>query len=216
MSEKAKNLSAEIKNSLGYLFFKNPVLVVGLVIGQLAAGDTTLQNGTALSIAYFFIVVPVLVFASAVGKKLPEWSKLVCYMAISALMLFPAYFICRGFSATIFDSAGIYPALLAVSTVPVVYSEKFAEKQSVLKAFLNGVFLALGFALVALFLGAAREFFGSGSLWGYKLAEASFPAVKLPFWGFILLGFMAAGVNGIRETVKKPEYEVPNSGEEKV
>ncbi|MBQ2861255.1 MAG: hypothetical protein IJE83_00540 [Oscillospiraceae bacterium] len=215
MSEKAKNLSAEVKESLGYLFFKNPVLVTGLVIGQLAAGDTTLQNGAALSVAYFFIVVPVLVFASAFGRKLPKWSKLVCYMIISALMLVPSYLICEGFSATIFDSVGIYPALLAVSTVPVVYSEKFAENQSLSKAFFNGIFLALGFALTALFLGAAREFFGSGSLWGYKFAEASFPAVKLPFWGFILLGFMAAGVNGIREIAKKPEPEVFKDREEK-
>ena len=215
MSEKAKNLSAEIKDSLGYLFFKNPVLVCGLVIGQLAAGCTNLQNGAALSVTYFFVVVPVLVFASAVGKKLPEVLKTVLYMLVAALMLVPAYFICGGFSATIFDSAGIYPALLAVSTVPVVYSRKFAEKQNLSKAFFNGVFLALGFAFTALILGGAREFFGSGSLWGYKLAEASFPAVKLPFWGFILLGFMAAGINAARDFFKKPEYIVPHYEEEK-
>lgn len=213
MSEKTKKLSAEIKDSLGYLFFKNPVLVAGLVIGQLAAGCTTVQNGAALSVAYFFIVVPVLVFASAVGGKLPVWARTVAYMVISSLMLLPSYFISGSFSATIFDSVGIYPALLAVSTVPVVYSEKFAGKQNVSKAFFNGVFLALGFALTAMILGSAREFFGSGSLWGYKIAEASFPAVKLPFWGFILLGFMAAAVNGIRELLKKPEYEIPKDEE---
>lgn len=213
MSEKAKNLSAEIKDSLGYLFFKNPVLVAGLVIGQLAAGCTTMQNGAALSVTYFFIVVPVLVFAATVGKNLPAWARVIAYMILSSLMLLPSYFICGGFSATIFDSVGIYPALLAVSTVPVVYSEKVAERFSLSKAFFNGIFLALGFALTAMILGTAREFFGNGSLWGYKLAEASFPAVKLPFWGFILLGFMAAGVNGVREIMKKPEYEIPKEEE---
>lgn len=216
MSEKAKNLSAEVKDSLGYLFFKNPVLVCGLVIGQLAAGCANLQNAAALSVTYFFVVVPVLVLASLIGKKLPEWAKIVFYMLVAAAMLVPAYFICGSFSATIFDSAGIYPALLAVSTVPVVYSHKFAERQSVSKAFFNGVFLALGFALTAIILGAARELFGSGSLWGYKIAESSFPAVKLPFWGFILLGFMAAGVNAARDIFKKPEYAVPQIEEERV
>ena len=215
MTEKAKNLSAEIKDSLGYLFFKNPVLVLGLVIGQLAGGCTNLQNAAALSVTYFFVVVPVLVFAAAIGKKLPQWIKVVFYMLIAALMLVPAYFISGSFSATIFDSVGIYPALLAVSTVPVVYSEKMAEKQTVSKAFFNGVFIAFGFALTAGILGAAREIFGSGSLWGFKLTEASFPAVKLPFWGFILLGFMAAGVNGAKELFKKPEQEVPAAEEEK-
>ena len=203
-----------IKDSLAYIFFKNPVLVLGLVIGQLAAGDTTLQNGAALSVTYFFIVVPVLVFAAAIGKKLPQWLRVVSYTLLSALMLIPSYFITGSFSATIFDSVGIYTALLAVSTVPVVFSAKFAEKQSPLEAFLNGLCLAAGFALTALILGAAREFFGSGSLWGFKLAEASFPAVKLPFWGFILLGFMAAIVNWIKDIVKKPG-EVPAGEEER-
>ena len=54
-------------------------------------------------------------------------------------------------------------------------------------------------------LGAAREFLGSGSLWGFKLADAIYPAAKLPFWGFILLGFMAAIVNWIKEIFKKSE-----------
>ena len=202
----AEKEKINLKESLGYLFSKNPVLVLGLVIGQLAGGCTTLQNGVALSVTYLFITVPVLVFASAIGKKLPDWSKVVCYALLSAAMLVPSYFVCGTISSTIFDSLGIYPALLAVSTVPIVYSLKIAEKQSVSVAAVNGVFISLGFALTAIILGAARELFGNGSLWGFKIAEASFPAVKLPFWGFILLGFMAAIINWIKDIIKKPEY----------
>lgn len=213
MTETKEKLN--LKESLGYIFFKNPVLVLGLVIGQLAAGDTTLQNGTALSIAYLFIIVPVLVFASAIGKRLPQWSRVVSYALISSAMLVPAYFVCKSFSATIFDSAGIYPALLAVSTVPVVYSSKFAEKQDSLTALVNGLCLAAGFGITAVVLGAAREFFGSGSLWGFKIAEAAFPAVKLPFWGFIILGFMAAMVNLIKDFIRKPD-DNPVSEEGKI
>lgn len=206
MSEIKEKFS--FKESLAYIFFKNPVLVLGLVIGQLAAGDTTLQNGAALSVAYLFIVVPVLVFASVIGKKLPQWLRVVCYTLLSALMLIPAYSVCSGFSATIFDSLGIYPALLAVSTVPVVFASKIAEKQSVGEAALNGLCLGIGFAITALILGGAREFFGSGSLWGIKFAEAVYPAVKLPFWGFILLGFMAAGVSAASDFFKKDENKI--------
>lgn len=205
---------SEIRNSLSYIFFKNPVLVLGLVIGQLAAGDTNLQNGMALSVTFFFVVVPVLVFASMFGKKLPQWSKVVCYALLASVMLIPAYFISGSFSATIFDSTGIYPALLAVSTVPIVYSSKMAEEQSPKEAFFNGLFIFVGFALVALFLGAFREFFGKGSLWGMKiLEEGTFPSVKLPFWGFIILGFMAAIVNLFKGIFRKSEYASEN-GEE--
>ncbi len=203
MNETKEKLN--IRDSLSYIFFKNPVLILGLVIGQLAAGDTSLQNGAALSVTFLFIAVPVLVFASVIGKKLPEWLRPVSYALLSAAMLVPSYFICGTFSATIYDSMGIYPALLAVSTVPIVFSSKFAEKQNAAAALLNGLCLALGFAVTALILGGARELFGNGSLWGIKLAEASFPAAKLPFWGFILLGFMAAIVNLIKDIVRKSE-----------
>ena len=202
------------KESLGYIFFRNPVLVLGLVIGQLAAGDTNLTNAAALSVTYLLISVTVLVFASLIGKKLPACLKVVSYALVSAAMLVPSYFISAGFSATIFDSVGIYPALLAVSTVPIVYSAKVAENRDVFSAFASGICIAAGFAITAIILGAARELFGSGSLWGFKIAEASFPAVKLPFWGFILLGFMAAFVNWAGDFVKKPE-EFPEGGEEK-
>ena len=196
-------MKEEIKKSLEYIFVKNPVLVLGLVIGQLAAGDISLQNAAALSVTFFFITVPVMLFASTLGKKIPSGINFVCYALLSAAMLVPAYFVSGSFSATIFDSAGIYPALLAVSTVPIIYSSKVAEKQTPAKAILNGVCIAAGFAFTAVILGAAREFLGKGSLWNFKFSEAYYPAAKLPFWGFILLGFMAAILNWVKELVIK-------------
>ena len=196
-------MKTEIKKSLEYIFVKNPVLVLGLVIGQLAAGDISLQNAAALSVTFFFITVPVMLFASTLGKKIPSGINFVCYALLSAAMLVPAYFVSGSFSATIFDSAGIYPALLAVSTVPIIYSSKVAEKQTPAKAILNGVCIAAGFAFTAVILGAAREFLGKGSLWNFKFSEAYYPAAKLPFWGFIFLGFMAAMLNWVKELVVK-------------
>lgn len=196
-------MKAEIKKSLEYIFFKNPVLVLGLVIGQLAAGDISLQNAAALSVTFFFITVPVMLFASTLGKKIPAGINVVCYALLSAIMLVPAYFVSGSFSATIFDSAGIYPALLAVSTVPMIYSSRIAEKQTPFEAVINGLCITAGFVLTSVILGALREFLGNGSLWNFKFSEVYYPAAKLPFWGFIFLGFMAAAVNWIKEIFEK-------------
>ena len=204
MTKIKEKLSA--KDSLAHSFFSNPVLVGGLVIGQLAAGDTSLQTGAALAVTFLFVTIPVLVFAAAVGKYLPRWLRIVTYMLISGGMLFPAYIACSGISATVFDSVGIYLPLLAVSTIPTAYSVKYSEKHNVLKALLDGIALSAGFGIVSIILGAGREFFGYGTLWGIKISENSFPAIRLPFWGFILLGFMAAGIGAVRILCKKPEY----------
>ncbi len=198
-----------LKDSLDFVFFSNPVLVGGLVIGQLAAGATNLQNGVALTITFLFVTLPVLIFASAIGKRLPHWSRIIAYMLISAVMLFPAYLVCRNISSTVLDSVGVYLPLLAVSTVPAMYSAKFSEKNSVPVAIFDGIFLSVGFGLVAIILGGARELFGNGSLWGVKLIQNTFPAISLPFWGFILLGFMAAGIGAVRTLLKKPDYVAP-------
>ena len=196
-------MKTELKESLGYIFFKNPVLVLGLVLGHLAAGDINLQNAAALSVTFLFITVPVMLFAATFGKKIPDGINMIFYALLSAIMLVPAYFVCKGFSATIFDSAGIYPALLAVSTVPMIYSSRIAEKQTPLKAVINGLCITAGFVLTSVILGALREFLGNGSLWNFKFSEAHYPAAKLPFWGFIFLGFMAAAVNLVKEIFEK-------------
>ncbi len=210
---------AEIKektslmDSLDFVLFSNPILVGGLVIGQLAAAATSLQNGVALTITFLFVTLPVLVFSSAFGKRIPKWSRIIVYMLVSAIMLFPSYLVCRSISSTILDSVGIYLPLLAVSTVPATYSTKFSENKKVPAAILDGIFLSVGFGLVAVILGGARELFGSGSLWGVKLMQSTFPAVELPFWGFILLGFMAAGVEALRSPLKKLNHALPHDEE---
>lgn len=200
---------SDLKESLSYLLFSNPVLVGGLVLGQLAAGATNLQNGVALTVTFLFVTLPVLVFAAACGRSLPKWSRVAVYMLLSAAMLYPAYLVCKEISATVFDSVGIYLPILAVSTIPSVYSARFSEKHDVLKAVTDGVCLTAGFGIIAVLLGVIREFFGSGTLWNVKVAESTFPALGLPFWGFILIGFMAAGVAGLRSLCQIPDYVEP-------
>ena len=200
--------------SLSYILFSNPVLVGGLVIGQLAAVATGLQNAVALTVTFLFVTFPVLIFASAIGKKLPKWSRVAVYMLLSAVMLYPAYLICKNLSATVLDSVGIYLPILAVSTVPAVYAARYSENHKVGKAALDGLCLSAGFGVVAAVLGLVREFFGNGTVWGVKVSETIFPAVRLPFWGFILLGFMAAGIGALRILLHRPDYVEPILDEE--
>lgn len=198
--------TGSVRNSLDHILFSNPVLVGGLVIGQLAAGARSLQCAAALSITFLFVTLPVLVFASVIGKRLPKLLRVVFYMIISGGMLLPSYLVCREISPTLIDSVGIYLPLIAVTTIPVAYSAKFSERHDVRTAFLDGLGLSAGFAAVALLLGAAREFFGNGTLWGTRVIYDTYPAVLLPFWGFILLGFMSAGVSALRDIYGLKEY----------
>ena len=96
MTEVKEKLS--IKSSLNHILSANPVLVGGLVIGQIAAGATDLKNGVALTLTFAVVTIPVLIFAAAVGKYLPKWLHVAMYACLSGALLFPAYFVCKSVS----------------------------------------------------------------------------------------------------------------------
>lgn len=206
MSEE-RNFKSLFREKADHLFFSNPVLVAGLVIGQVAAGAKSLQCAVALSITFLYITVPVLVFASVIGKRLPQVLRVVSYVLISGLMLYPSIAVCKAISPNLVDSVGIYLPLLAVTTVPVAYSAKFSERHDLVTAALDSFFLSVGFAIAAVVIGSIREIIGAGTIWGIKVSSISFPSALLPFAGFILMGFLGAGIAGIRILMGKPEYK---------
>ena len=156
MTEVKEKLS--LKSSLDHILFANPVLVGGLVIGQIAAGATTLQNGIALTLTFAIVTIPVLIFAAALGKFLPKWLHIVVYACLSGALLFPAYMVCKSISPNIFDSIGIYLplittncAVLGACLLNVQYGFNFAQSVAF------GFFSAIGFTLALLVMAGVRE-----------------------------------------------------------
>ena len=185
------------------VFSSNPVLVSGLVLGPVVMCASSLKNAAALSIAFALIIIPVLLFASTAGRALPAPARIPAYVLLAAAMLIPIEMLVSYISPIIFDALGIYLPLLAVNSVVVAYTGRAAEKEGPAAALMDGVFFSLGFALAVGLLGLVREFLGSGSLWGVAVSDFKASAALLPFSGFILLGFMAAAIQGIKGLVKK-------------
>jgi electron transport complex protein RnfE len=106
------------------------------------------------------------------------------------------------------DSLGIFLPLIVTNCLVLARAEAFASRQPVGAALLDALAMGLGFLLVLLVLGGAREFLGRGSigadlglLLGAETAGAGirvFPAghgfllALLPPGAFVLLGLMLA------------------------
>ncbi|MEG2597608.1 MAG: Rnf-Nqr domain containing protein, partial [Oscillospiraceae bacterium] len=91
---------------------------------------------------------------------------------------------------------GIYLPLLATNSLIIQKSESRFHKMDFKTMLLQLVCNAAGFFLVATIVGAFRELFGKGMLLGKTIPGFTFtaPALMLPFCGFILIGFLAAGM----------------------
>ena len=95
---------------------------------------------------------------------------------------------------------GIYLPLLVTNSLIVQKSEtRFRKAPSKGKMVLDLLLQMVGFTIVACLVGAIRELLGRGTLWGYQIGMEIAPAVLLPFAGFMMIAFLSAIVNRIKQ-----------------
>ena len=102
----------------------------------------------------------------------------------------------------------IYAPLLIVSSLLINRADRFAVRQSVGVAAADSAACAIGFALVCCVVGAVRELFGSGTLYGNIVLQGAVPnrMASAPFFGLIVLGFLAAVVKGFRLRAEEKQH----------
>jgi electron transport complex protein RnfE len=104
---------------------------------------------------------------------------------------------------------GLFIPLIVSNCLPLARLEAFAAKQPPFPAFLDGLFMGLGFTIALTVIGAVREIIGSGTLFADAslLLGPSFKAIELrllpadmgvlmmilPPGGFIVTGLLVVG-----------------------
>lgn len=177
----------------GFLW-RNPVLNVGLGVPFAVICSTTMKNAACVSIAMVFTCVAVFLLASLAAKYIPQWLRMPVYALVAAAALIPAHAIAIKLNPALFDSLGIYFALMAMN--PAVLIPALSHRISNEKpwfALLHAVCFSLGFALVVFSIALIREPMGSGMLWGRPIeVSLRLSPIQYPFGGFLLLGYFAA------------------------
>jgi electron transport complex protein RnfE len=146
------------------LWQENPGLVQLLGLCPLLAISKTLINGLGLGIATIFVICATNVLVSMTRRwthhdlRLPTFVLVIATFVTIVELLFKAY---------VFDlhlALGIFIPLIVTNCVILGRAEAFASRQPVPAALVDGLAHGIGFALVLIALGAAREIIGQGSL----------------------------------------------------
>lgn len=197
MSLDFKRLFADFKNGL---WAENPI--IRLVIGMcptLAVTNTT-ENGLAMGLATSFVLIMSEIVISLIKKLIPANVRIPSYILIIATFVtFVDYFL-KAFFPGIAASLSIFIPLIVVNCLILGRQEAFASKHSTPRAIADGIGMGLGFTWVLSLLGAIREFFGMGSIFGVQLlGEWYRPMVimVLPAGAFITLGILVGIMNQI-------------------
>ncbi len=181
---------------------ENVVLVQAMGLCPILAIGYDLKYGVALAACVAVVLIPANLLLSLLGNKIPQWLRPPIYAVVTTLLLLAVAFLLRQtVSADIYAVLYLFVPLMAVDTL---FTVRAAGKQIAvthpLLSVADSLGMALGFGLVICVASALREMAIDGSVWDIPLGYAvRFPEAKHPFIGFVLLGFMAATLQWLRQ-----------------
>lgn len=179
-------------------FIHNPVLIQVAGLCAIVAVATTLKTAVLLAAAFFPVLIITQVFACLALKRVPRWIRVAIYLLIGTAIIAGIIYAIDTFMPEISLGAGIYLALTAANSIIALHCEKLAVKTDLRHAFFDSVATALGYAAVIIPIGALREMIGSSTIWGANIkVPMTFPAILMPFGGFLFLAFFAAALKAL-------------------
>lgn len=179
-------------------FIHNPVLIQAAGLCAIVAVATTLKTAVLLAAAFFPVLIITQVFACLALKRVPRWIRVAIYLLIGTAIIAGIIYAIDTFMPEISLGAGIYLALTAANSIIALHCEKLAVKTDLRHAFFDSVATVLGYAAVIIPIGALREMIGSSTIWGANIkVPMTYPAILMPFGGFLVLAFFAAALKAL-------------------
>lgn len=175
----------------------NPVLVQALGMCPALATTTSAVNGLGMGLATMSVLIMSNIVISLIRKLVPTKIRIPVFIIIIAGFVTMIDLLMHGFTYELWKTLGIFIPLIVVNCVILGRAEAFASKNKVVPSILDGLGVGIGFVLVLTSLGAVREIFGSGTVFGVTLWGDAFNVfvMILPPGAFITLGLMAGLVN---------------------
>lgn len=175
-------------------------LVLGLC--PILAVTTAASNGLGMGLATTFVLVGSNVIVSILRKSIPSKVRIASYIVVIATFVVMVELLMQAYFYPLYEILGIFIPLIVVNCIVLGRAEAFASKNGVALSLADGLGIGLGFTIALTFLGAVRELFGSGSVFGHTLVGASFEPlgflIKAP-GAFLCLGVILAIMNAISE-----------------
>ncbi|MFQ5905132.1 MAG: electron transport complex subunit RsxE [bacterium] len=177
---------------------ENPLFRLVLGLCPTLAVTTAAINGVAMGLASTFVLVGSNLVISLIRNVIPKKVRIPVFIVVIASFVTIIDLTMAGYFHPIHKVLGLFVPLIVVNCIILGRAEAFASRNTVFKSFLDGLGMGLGFTISLIALGAIREFFGAGTVFGYKLLPSSYEVaiiMLLPPGAFIALGLMLGIMN---------------------
>ena len=175
------------------LYRKNTVFVSGLVVAPVVAASTTLRLALVLASIFSIVTFFTVLISSFVPRDIVYAVRIILYTFIASMVYVPAAIFGHMLFPNDMQVLGIYVPLLIANSLIVSKTELRFFRKAKFAMTIDVLSYILGFDLAIIVFSFFREILSTGSIGDRILGvPLTFPALTLPFGGFIFLGLMSA------------------------
>jgi electron transport complex protein RnfE len=193
------------------LLKENPVFVLILGTCPTLAMSNSVTNAVGMGLAATAVLLCSNAVISLLRKVIPDSVRIPCYIVVIAGFVTLVEMFIHAFLPELYESLGVFLALITVNCIILGRAEMFAGKNTVGKSILDGIGMGLGFTIALLAMATVREVFGAGTFAGieipFMIDHKIEILVKAP-GGLMVYGLLIAFVNVITKgkAIKKREF----------
>lgn len=195
----------KLSNLTNGLIKENPIFFQLIGMCPTLAVTTKAENGIGMGLATTAVLIASNVAISMIRKFIPNKIRIPAFVVVISSFVTIVGMLMEAYTPALFTALGIFIPLIVVNCLILARAEAFAFKNTVVDSALDGIGMGLGFTMALTILGAIRELFGNGSIFGFNLFGPAYqPALImiLPPGAFLTLGFLLA-INNVIKNRKK-------------
>jgi len=178
----------------------NPVFVLVLGLCPTLAVTSSIDNALGMGIGVIFVLLGSNIIISIIRKVTPQIVRIPVFIVVIATFVTILSLVFEAYIPPLYESLGIYLALIVVNCIILGRAEAFASKNSVLYSIADALGIGIGFTISLFIVSFFREILGTGSLTVFGFKFFSIPVLKdspmsffiMPPGAFLILGLLLA------------------------
>jgi len=147
----------------------NPIILQVLGICSALAVTTKMETSLVMAAAVVFVLTFSNLFVSVLRSFIPTNVRIIIQLTIIASLVIVVDQLLKAFLFDISRQLSVFVGLIITNCIIMGRAEAFAMQNRPGLSLLDGLGNGLGYGLLLLFVGAAREIFGAGTFFGWPV-----------------------------------------------
>ena len=183
------------------LIKENPPFVLLLGMCPTLGTTSSALNGMSMGLATTAVLICSNFIISCIKKLIPDMVRIPSLIVVIASLVPILQMLIKAYPPEVDKSLGLFIPLIVVNCIILGRAEAFAAKNSPVASIFDGIGMGLGFTIALTLLGASRELFGTGKVFGFTLFPENYGALVLVLapGAFIAMGYLIALINKLKK-----------------